>query len=126
MKLKKKTYINYSGKVYDLQVNNRHHSYTVNGMVVHNSSAGSLVAYLLGLVNINPLDYDLLFSRFLTRGRLIRHEKIEEIVINEEDSNPIRIKSNEFVRIFREEKEMMIKGKDLQVGDKLADYEGKF
>lgn len=88
------------------------------------SSAGSLVAYLLGLVNVNPLKYDLLFSRFLTRGRLIRHEKVEEVVINQEDNNPIRIKSSEFIRIFRGEKEMMIKAKDLQIGDKLMDYEG--
>lgn len=125
MKLKKKKYINYSGKVYDLKVSNRHHSYTVNGMVVHNSSAGSLVAYLLGLVNINPLDYDLLFSRFLTRGRLIRHEKIEEIIINQEDKDPIRIKSNDFVRIFRGEKEMIVKGNELQEGDNLVDYDNK-
>ena len=88
------------------------------------SSAGSLVAYLLGLVNINPLDYDLLFSRFLTRGRLIRHEKIEEIIINQEDKDPIRIKSNDFVRIFRGEKEMIVKGNELQEGDNLIDYEG--
>lgn len=89
------------------------------------SSAGSLVAYLLGLVNINPLDYDLLFSRFLTRGRLIRHEKIEEIIINQEDKDPIRIKSNDFVRIFRGEKEMIVKGNELQEGDNLVDYDNK-
>lgn len=33
------------------------------------SAAGSLVAYALGITNINPLDYDLLFERFLNPAR---------------------------------------------------------
>ena len=34
------------------------------------SAAGSLVSYLLGITDINPLDYDLLFERFLNPERL--------------------------------------------------------
>ncbi len=34
------------------------------------SGAGSLVAYVLGITNINPLDYDLLFERFLNPERV--------------------------------------------------------
>ncbi|MDQ1266344.1 MAG: polymerase subunit alpha, partial [Bacteroidota bacterium] len=34
------------------------------------SAAGSLVAYALGIVNVNPLDYDLLFERFLNPERV--------------------------------------------------------
>lgn len=34
------------------------------------SGCGSLVAYLLGLTHINPFDYDLLFERFLNKGRV--------------------------------------------------------
>lgn len=33
------------------------------------SSGGSLVAYLLGITEIDPVKYDLMFSRFLTPGR---------------------------------------------------------
>jgi DNA polymerase III subunit alpha len=33
------------------------------------SAAGSLIAYLLGITNINPLDYNLLFERFLNPAR---------------------------------------------------------
>ncbi|OGU54646.1 MAG: DNA polymerase III subunit alpha [Ignavibacteria bacterium RBG_13_36_8] len=33
------------------------------------SVAGSLVAYVLGITNVNPLDYDLLFERFLNPER---------------------------------------------------------
>jgi DNA polymerase-3 subunit alpha len=33
------------------------------------SAAGSLVAYALGITNVNPLEYDLLFERFLNPSR---------------------------------------------------------
>lgn len=87
------------------------------------SSAGSLITYLLGLTHINPLDYDLLFERFLTTGRLIRHDKVEEVIINENDGKPITIKSSDFVRIFRGDEKMIVKAGELQEGDKLVDYD---
>lgn len=87
------------------------------------SSAGSLITYLLGLTHINPLDYDLLFERFLTTGRLIRHDKVEEVIINENDGKPITIKSSDFVRIFRGDKKMIVKAGELQEGDELVDYD---
>jgi DNA polymerase-3 subunit alpha len=36
------------------------------------SAAGSLIAYLLQITRINPFNYDLLFSRFLNKGRVER------------------------------------------------------
>ena len=33
------------------------------------SAAGSLIAYVLGITNVNPLEYDLLFERFLNPSR---------------------------------------------------------
>ena len=44
-----------------------------NGIVVgpgRGSAAGSLVSYLLGITNVNPLQYDLLFERFLNPERI--------------------------------------------------------
>ena len=87
------------------------------------SACGSLVSYLLGLNYINPLDYDLLFERFLTTGRLIRHDKIEEVIINEESSSPITIPCTSFVRIFRNEEKMIVKAGELKEGDILLDYD---
>lgn len=87
------------------------------------SGCGSLVSYLLGLNFVNPLDYDLLFERFLTTGRLIRHDKVEEVIINENSSKPITIKSSDFVRIFRGDEKMIVKADELQEGDKLVDYD---
>lgn len=35
------------------------------------SAAGSLVAYLMGITRIDPIEYDLLFERFLNKARLL-------------------------------------------------------
>jgi DNA polymerase-3 subunit alpha len=43
-----------------------------NGVLVgpgRGSGGGSLVAYLLGITEIDPVEYDLLFARFMTEGR---------------------------------------------------------
>ena len=58
----------YTGKVYDIKVEGVH-NYSISGVTVHNSSGGSLVAYLLGITRIDPLKYDLLFGRFYNEGR---------------------------------------------------------
>lgn len=79
------------------------------------SSAGSLVSYLLGIVNVNPLEYELLFSRFLTKGRLIRHEEEEVVMINGEKE----ISGNAFIKIIRNDEEMIIRAKELKEGDEL-------
>lgn len=121
VKLAKKVLIPYSGKVIDLQIENDP-SYNVEGLVVHNSACGCLISYLLGLNYINPLDYNLLFERFLTAGRLMRHDKVEEVIINEDDSNPIVLETSQFVRILRQGNKMTIKAGDLIEGDELVDY----
>lgn len=59
-----KKYKEYNGKVYDLCVEDSH-SYNIDGLVVHNSGAGSIVNYALGITKVNPLQYDLIFERFL-------------------------------------------------------------
>lgn len=66
-----KHYEPYNGKVYDLTVEDSH-SYNIDNLVVHNSGGGSLVAYSAGITNVDPLQYDLIFERFLNpeRGHL--------------------------------------------------------
>ena len=59
----------YKGKVCDLTVE-KDSSYVANEIAVHNSAAGSLVSYVLGVTDINPLKYDLLFERFLNPDRI--------------------------------------------------------
>ena len=54
--------------VYDIEVKDMH-SFVTESYTVHNSSAGSLVAYLLGITKIDPLKYNLMFERFLNPAR---------------------------------------------------------
>jgi intein/homing endonuclease len=69
IKLKSKTYKRYTGKVYDLSVENKS-SYNVEGIPVHNSGAGSLVCYLLGITQVDPIKHGLLFERFLSKKKM--------------------------------------------------------
>lgn len=57
------------GWVYDLTVPTTT-SYVAENMVVHNSAAGSLVAYALGITEIDPIEHGLIFERFLNPERV--------------------------------------------------------
>lgn len=58
-----------SSKVYDLMIANTP-SFLTNFGTVHNSGAGSLVAYALDITDCDPLHFELLFERFLTKERI--------------------------------------------------------
>lgn len=66
--IKKKGFAKYFLIVYDL-INwcKRNHIMTGPG---RGSVGGSLIAYLLGITKINPLDYNLSFSRFISEDRI--------------------------------------------------------
>lgn len=66
--LARKTTVPYSGKVHDLTVSESH-TYNVEGKAVHNSAGGSLLAYVLGITQMDPIKHDLLFERFMTRKK---------------------------------------------------------
>jgi len=68
MKIKSTKIKKYKGKVYDISVD-VDKTYSINNIVVHNSAAGCLVAYALGITTIDPIKYDLLFERFLSDAR---------------------------------------------------------
>ena len=46
------------------------------------SAAGSLVLYLLGVTNINPIEYDLFFERFVSRSRAKQIEHGGEVFLD--------------------------------------------
>ena len=68
MRIKRKTSIPYKGTVCDISVENTA-SYNVESVGVHNSAAGCLVSYLIGITSINPIVYNLIFERFYNAGR---------------------------------------------------------
>lgn len=56
-------------KVYDITVEEDHSYMTYSG-AVHNSAAGSLVAYCIRITDVDPMAHDLLFERFLNPERI--------------------------------------------------------
>lgn len=93
-KLISKKKIAYRGQVHDLSVENTH-SYNINSIAVHNSAAGSLVVYLLGITKVDPIEYGLLFTRFLNSGRsatplILDHDMINKLETNNESTTTAR------------------------------------
>jgi len=64
-KLKNRKIKNYKGKVFDLCVANSQ-TYNVENIAVHNSAGGCLVAYVLYITDLDPIKWNLPFSRFLS------------------------------------------------------------
>lgn len=63
--------IQYKGYVYDLSVDTTNEpSYCTDVCAVHNSGAGSIVCYLTGITELDPMGYNLMFERFLNPDRV--------------------------------------------------------
>lgn len=58
----------YSGFVHDLTIKNDP-SFSTSNFIVHNSAAGSLVLYLIGVTGIDPVKHNLYFERFVSKAR---------------------------------------------------------
>lgn len=67
------------GKVYDLQVA-KNRNYLTNSFLVHNSVCGSLLAYCIGLHDVEPVYHGLKFSRFLNPSRGGKQMKIRHSI----------------------------------------------
>lgn len=109
IKLETSKLYNYKGEVYDLSVNTEDKSYNINGAVVHNSAAGSMVAFLLSITALDPIEHGLLFERFINEHRKVmcltesNYIKLEEgnkriLDVNTDDSL-CTFNSNELVLI---------------------------
>ncbi len=55
-------------RVYDITVEDNH-SYVTSEYAVHNSAGGSLVAYILGIHEADPIKYHLIFERFQNKEK---------------------------------------------------------
>ena len=113
----------FSKEVYDLKVEDDS-SYNIKDLIVHNSGASSLVAYLLGIHRINPLDLrwgHMPFERFLAPGRLSN-----KILIFDEDGNKKEFISQDTVRVVRDGEELDIEAKFLEEGDDFIEVIERF
>lgn len=94
------------------------------------SAGGALVSYLLGIIKIDPIKYDLMFERFLVpeRGGLEPSEvtMLEEsdscynvVLIETEDGKQIRLDPDGEVLVKRGEDKIRILASDIQESDDL-------
>lgn len=81
------------------------------------SAGGSLVAYLLGIIQIDPLEFDLLFERFLNAGRMGEYQDRPSYDIELEDGSLITLAEGALVRVKRNNKETVVFVHDLKEGD---------
>lgn len=88
------------------------------------SAAGSLVAYVLGITGLDPIQYDLLFERFLNFGRLFNKKKFEVIIVTDENNTDIELDFKENISILRLGNELNIKAYELQEGDNIIKRKG--
>ena len=86
------------------------------------SAGGSLVAYLLDITRINPMDFDLLFERFLNGGRIGNFEDRPEYKVETDDGKEITFKEGDLIRIIRDERETVVFIEDLKENDEIVRY----
>jgi DNA polymerase-3 subunit alpha len=86
------------------------------------SAGGSLVAYLLGIIQVNPLEFDLLFERFLNSGRMGLWEDRPAYVVELEDGKVIELAEGSLVRIKRGEQETVVLIDELKEEDEIIKY----
>ena len=86
------------------------------------SAGGSLIAYLLGIIQIDPLEFDLLFERFLNSGRMGEYQDRPTFKLTLEDGNIIQLAEGALVRVLRDNKEKVIFIHDIQAGDDIIKY----
>ena len=85
------------------------------------SAGGSLVAYLLGIIQVDPMRFDLLFERFLNSGRMGKFEERPSFIV-EANGEKIEFEEGSLVRIKRNEKETVVFVHELVEGDEIIRY----
>ncbi len=86
------------------------------------SAGGSLIAFLLGITQINPLDFDLLFERFLNKGRMGKFEDRPMFNIETSCGKQITFHEGDLIRIIRDDRETVVFIEDLKENDEIVRY----
>ena len=86
------------------------------------SAGGSLVAYLLDIIKIDPIKFGLLFERFLNAGRMGSWVDCDKYVIELEDGSKIELIEGELVRVKRNNKETAVLVHELLEGDEIIRF----
>lgn len=86
------------------------------------SAGGSLVAYLLDIIKIDPLKFGLLFERFLNAGRMGKWVDCDSYEIELTNGEKVTLIEGELVRIKRGGKETAVLIHDLKEGDEIIRF----
>lgn len=86
------------------------------------SAGGSLVAYLLGIIQVDPLRFDLLFERFLNSGRMGKFEDRPLFILEDDKGNKIELIEGSLVKIKRNNSDMIVFVHELLEGDEIIKY----
>jgi DNA polymerase-3 subunit alpha len=86
------------------------------------SAGGSLVAYLLDIIKIDPIKFGLLFERFLNAGRMGSWVDCDKYVIELEDGSKIELIEGELIRVKRNNKETAVLVHELLEGDEIIRF----
>lgn len=86
------------------------------------SAGGSLISYLLGIIQVNPLEFDLLFERFLNKGRSGDWVECPAYVIELDNGKSIQLVEGAIIKIERDGAERPIQIEELREGDKIIAY----
>jgi len=118
--LKKGDVIDYFLSLYDIIQFSKRESMLIG--MGRGSAGGSLVAYLLEIIKIDPIEFDLLFERFLNSGRMGVWEDRPLYSVQLEDGSLIELAEGTLVRVMRNNKETVIQIHELQEGDDVLKY----
>lgn len=80
------------------------------------SAGGALTAMLMNITKVDPIQYNLLFSRFLNAGRTGQKIKEEIVVINDETEFLLEDK----IKVVRGKKEIVVLAKELIENDEIV------
>lgn len=86
------------------------------------SAGGSLVAYLLGIIHVDPLEFDLLFERFLNSGRMGEYQDRPSFTLIGENGEEVVLSEGSLVKVSRAGKERNIFIHEVEEGDELLKY----
>lgn len=86
------------------------------------SAGGSLVAYLMGIVRLDPIEFDLIFERFLNPGRMGEFVERPAFEFEFEDGAKIELTEGTIVSVERQGKRKLVFVNEVQEGDNLIRY----
>ena len=86
------------------------------------SAGGSLVAYLLDIIKIDPMEFDLLFERFLNSGRMGEWQDRPSYIITLEDKSEVELAEGAVLRVKRGDRETIVMIEELKEGDEVLRY----